>query len=205
MCYIGTYPVGVQREGSRQSNRRAFWVSPYADDVWNYRAGQTVRVVCYTNAADARLLLNGQLVAQPSQVDEATGIRYWDVSYVAGTLRCEADNGASYEIVTPKSPYALRVSTDSVAHVFVEVVDEDGRLVKGADHEVQLTVHGARLLGMENGNMMDTSVAGRQPRDAYRLRVYNGRLVAYIEPTGDGQSLAISASSPYLKSGMVQF
>jgi hypothetical protein len=204
MCYIGTYPVGPQREGSRQNNRRSYWVSPYADDVWNYREGQTVRVVCYTNGTDARLLLNGQPVAQTAQYDEATGIRYWDVEYAAGTLRCEADNGASYEITTTKAPVALRVTTDSVAHVFIEVVDEDGRLVKGADNEVTLMVRGARLLGMENGNIMDTSVAGRQQRSANRLRVHNGRLVAYIEPLAKTSEITIHAHSPFLKSAQLQ-
>lgn len=204
ICYIGTYPVGPQREGSRQNNRRSYWVSPYADDVWNYREGQTVRVVCYTNGTDARLLLNGQPVAQTAQYDEATGIRYWDVEYAAGTLRCEADNGASYEITTTKAPVALRVTTDSVAHVFIEVVDEDGRLVKGADNEVTLMVRGARLLGMENGNIMDTSVAGRQQRSANRLRVHNGRLVAYIELLAKTSEITIHAHSPFLKSAQLQ-
>jgi len=204
MCYIGTYPVGPQREGSRQNNRRSYWVSPYADDVWNYREGQTVRVVCYTNGTDARLLLNGQPVAQKAQYDEVTGIRYWDVEYAAGTLRCEADNGASYEITTTKAPAALRVTTDSVAHVFIEVVDEDGRLVKGADNEVTLMVRGARLLGMENGNIMDTSVAGRQQRSANKLRVHNGRLVAYIEPLAKTSEITIHAHSPFLKSAQLQ-
>ncbi len=204
MCYIGTYPVGPQREGSRQNNRRSYWVSPYADDVWNYRDGQSVRVVCYTNGTDARLLLNGQPVAQTAQYDEATGIRYWDVEYAAGTLRCEADNGASYEITTTKAPAALRVTTDSVAHVFIEVVDEDGRLVKGADNEVTLMVRGARLLGMENGNIMDTFVAGRQQRSANRLRVHNGRLVAYIEPLAKTSEITIHAHSPFLKSAQLQ-
>lgn len=203
VCYIGTYPVGVQREGSRQNNRRSYWVSPYADDTWNYQEGQTVRVVCYTNGFGVRLLLNGQPVAQTTQYDEATGIYYWDVEYAAGILRCEADNGASYEIATTKAPYALRVTTDSVAHVFVEVIDEDGRLVKNADNEVTLMVRGARLLGMENGNIMDTSVAGRQRR-SNSLRVHHGRLVAYIEPLSPAQPLMIRASSPYLQTGTIQ-
>ena len=192
VCYIGTYPIGPQHHGSRQNNRRTFYVSPYATDLWNYEAGQKIRVVCYTNAASARLLLNGNPMGGEAKTDADTGIRYWDVDYAPGTLRCEADNGSCYEIETTKRPYALRVTTDSVAHVFIEVVDEGGRLVKQADNEITLNVRGARLLGMENGNIMDTGVAGRQQRN--RLRAYNGRLVAYIRPDGTGDTLSIHAT-----------
>jgi len=171
-------------------------VSPYANDTWNYEDGQKVRVVCYTNAKSAHLQLNGQTIGGEPTKDENSGILYWDIDYAPGTLSCVADNGSSYEVKTVKAPHALKVTTDSLAHVFIEVVDEDGNLVKNADHEVTLFVRGARLLGMENGNMSDVTVAGRQRPN--RLRVYGGRLVAYIEPATEGGQLTIRASSPLL-------
>lgn len=196
VCYIGTYPQGPQRYGSRQNNQRTSYVSPYANDIWNYDEGQKVRVVCYTNAKSAQLMLNGKAIGGEPATDAATGIRYWDVEYAPGTLSCVADNGSSYEVKTTKTPYALRVSTDSLAHIFVEVVDEDGNLVKNADNEITLNIRGARLLGTENGNMADITVTGRQRPN--RLRAYGGRLVAYIEPMTDSEQLTIRASSPLL-------
>jgi len=186
-CYIGTYPVG----------RRTRGVSPYANDSWNYQDGTRVRVVCYTNAAGARLLLNGQPVGGEARRDADTDILYWDIEYRPGTLRCEADNGSFYEIRTNGRPAALRVTTDSVTHVLVEVVDEQGNLVKQADNEVMLQVNGGRLLGMENGNIMDHTVAGRQQRN--RLRVHNGRLIAYIRPDARGGKVTVHATSPLLQ------
>jgi hypothetical protein len=196
VCYIGTYAAGPQRFGSRQNNQRTTYVSPYANDTWNYEDGQKVRVVCYTNAKSAHLQLNGQTIGGEPTKDENSGILYWDIDYAPGTLSCVADNGSSYEVKTVKAPHALKVTTDSLAHVFIEVVDEDGNLVKNADHEVTLFVRGARLLGMENGNMSDVTVAGRLRPN--RLRVYGGRLVAYIEPATEGGQLTIRASSPLL-------
>ena len=193
-CYIGTIPQPLQREG--RPSRGGGRVSPYANDTWNYRDGQRVRVVCYTNAADARLLLNGQPLDVRFQRDEQTGILYCDTEYHPGTLRCEADNGAAYEITTSGPPAALRLTTDGKMHVFVEVVDADGHLVKTADNEVTLRVRGGRLLGMENGHISDTSVSGRQM--PMRLRVSGGRLVAYVCPQ-DGQALTVEATSPFLK------
>ena len=197
VCYIGTYPVGPQRYGSRNNNQRTTYVSSYANDTWNYTDGQQIRVVCYTNSSSARLTLNGQPVGGTPKLDDNSGIRYWDIDYAPGTLRCEADNGAAYEIVTSGRPYALRLTTDSVAHVFVEVVDEQGRLVPSADNEVTLMVRGARLLGMEHGDMSDATITSRQQR--HRLRVNGGRLVAYIQPDDDRPSFTVRATSPFLQ------
>jgi hypothetical protein len=200
-CYLGTTAQHAQR-GGRMRMRRAP-VSPYAPDSWNYRDGQRVTVMCYTNAASARLLLNGQPIGGEPQRDRDTDILYWDIDYQPGTLRCEADNGAVYEIRTVKTPSALRLTTDSLAHVFVEVIDEDGQVVRQADNVVTLEVRGARLLGMENGNIGDTSVNGRRQQNS--LRVYDGRLVGYIQPDSNSQQVVVSATAPFLQPAEVSF
>lgn len=195
VCYIGTTSTSTQHHGTRQNNTRPFAVSPYADDTWNYEQGQRIRVVCYTNAASARLLLNGQPIGGTPSRDKSTDILYWDIDYEPGTLRCESDNGASYEITTNSEPHALRLTTDSVAHIFVEVVDKNGNLVRQADNKITIELEGARLLGMENGNIMDTSVAGRQKKN--EMRTHKGRLVVYIQPD-KGKTLHAKAKSPFL-------
>ena len=168
----------------------------------NRRRGNQTRVVCYTNASSARLLLNGSPIGSEPQRDGNSGMLYWDIDYQPGTLRCEADNGAAYEVKSTKAPHALRLTTDSLCHVFIDIVDEDGNLVRQADNEVTLRVQGARLLGMENGNIMDATVAGRQRRNT--LRAHQGRLVAYLQPQAEGR-IVIEASSPWLQSATLQF
>ena len=206
VCYIGSSLLNRGGNGAQNGrrSRRNQWnaPSPYAPDAWNYRDGDRVRVVCFTNADDARLLLNGQPVDAQLQRDELTGILYCEMDYQPGALRCEAANGASYEITTTGQPHALRLSTDSVAHVFVEVVDAQGHRVKTADNEVTLFVQGADLLGMENGNIMDATAAGRLIKN--RLRVYGGRLVAYLRPQA-GSGVTVRASAPFLESGELRF
>ena len=209
VCYVGTaaqWGGGGQRNGRNRSGGAQ--VSPYAPDTWNYQAGQRVRVMCYTNAPSARLLLNGQPLEAEFQRDPRTDILYCDVDYQPGTLRCEASNGAAYELKTSGEPYALRLTTDSVAHVFVEVVDEQGIPVRGADHEVSVSVRGARLLGLENGNIQNNHSPRRSPdyRPQSRLRLYGGRLVAYVEgAAGGGQTVSVRASAPYLQPAELTF
>ncbi|MCR4957919.1 MAG: DUF4982 domain-containing protein [Prevotella sp.] len=209
VCYLGTYRAQSQRSQRAQRNprnQRAQPPHPYATDTWNYSSGDRVRVVCYTNANSARLFLNGQPIEATMQRDEGTNILYCDIDYQPGTLRCEADNGATYEIKTSGKPTAVRLTTDGRMHVFVEIVDEQGNLVKDADNMVTLFVQGGRLLGMENGNISNNAAPRRAP--AYwpnqQLRVSGGRLVAYVQPI-EGQSVTVRASAPYLQEGQINF
>ena len=76
----------------------------------------------------------------------------------------------------------------------IEVVDDDARTVSLADNEITVRVSGeGRLLGLEGGDMSDTS----NLRDN-RQRVVRGRLMAYIEATEDIGEIFITASSPLL-------
>jgi len=207
-CYIGTVANranGANRAGTNRANRGnrdngGPRPTPYAADSWNYRDGDRVRVMCYTNARSARLLLNGTPVDVQMQRDEGSDILYCDIDYHPGTLRCEADNGASYEIKTSGRPFALRLTTDSVAHVFIEAIDEQGNLVKTADEEVTVMVRGARLLGLENGNMENNHPVRRAPdyRPQSRLRLHGGRMVAYIERQNDA-AVTVRATASFLE------
>lgn len=198
VAYIGTYPV--PRHGN--------WLSIDAWDIWNYEPGQEIRVVCYTNAPQARLLLDGKEVGSMKPYDDKTGIIHWDIPFEPGKLTVEGcdKNGnimANYTIASSGRPYSLRVSTDTdridatrpIAHLTVEVLDEEGNVVKLADNEISCRVNGpARLLGLEGSNNSDMS-----DYTDNRHRAYHGRLLAYIESTGKEEPVTISFSSPLLK------
>lgn len=198
VAYIGTYPVP----------RRGNWLSIDAWDIWNYEPGQEIRVVCYTNAPQARLLLDGKEVGAMKPYDEETGIIHWDIPFEPGRLTvegCDKDGNvmADYTIASSGRPYSLRVTSDTdridtaspIAHLTVEVLDEEGNVVKLADNEISCHVSGpARLLGLEGSNNSDMS-----DYTDNRHRAYHGRLLAYIESTGKEEPVTISFRSPLLK------
>ncbi len=210
-CYIGTYAIqGQGGDGQRRGNgnrQRQTPVSTEAMDTWNYRAGQTVRVVCYTNAPQAHLLLNGKEVGEVKPYDDSNGVIYWDIPYEAGTLVCEGldkDGKAEsrYSIQTSGRPYKIvarvdgepATAADGVTHVLIEIRDEHDVLVRLADNEVTCRVMGdGRLLGLEGSNNADMT----DHTDA-RERVYNGRLLAYVKRTGNGR-IRLMLSSPLLE------
>ena len=220
MAYLGTYPtpgkggrsqmkdvwsqLDSENEGAMYEERMP---SMDAWSIWNYEEGQSIRVVCYTNAAKAQLTLNGKNIGAAKEYDDNTGIIYWDIPYEEGKLEVIAmDSGnketARYAIQSSKQPAELKIISaekeickNGLAQVLIQVVDENGVPVMLSDNDVTCQIAGpARLLGLEASNNQDMS----DYTDNHH-RVFNGRILAYIQPTGEGE-IKIRFTSPWLKS-----
>ncbi|WP_085535818.1 sugar-binding domain-containing protein [Massilibacteroides vaginae] len=224
-AYLGTYPT--PGKGSK-SQMKDVWSQLDAENeaggyeektpsmdawsIWNYEEGQSIRVVCYTNAAKAKLLLNGQTVGETKPYDDNTGIIYWDIPYKPGKLEVVGlDNGnndvSRYAIQTSGRPYALKVvaaektiPTNGLAQVVLQVIDENGLPVMLSDDEITCRIAGpAQLLGLEASNNQDMT----DYTDNHH-RAFHGRILAYIQSTGKGGEINIHFSAPWLKEATVK-
>lgn len=195
VTYLGTYPSSSH-------------ITYDAWDIWNYEPDQIIRAVCYTNAPFARLLLDGKVVGEMKPHDDKTGIIHWDIPYAPGELKaegCDREGNvlSEYVIRSSERPYSLSVSVDKtrisgreVAHVLIEVLDENGVLVKLADNEITCSIEGATvLLGLEGSNNSDMS-----DYTDNRHRAYHGKLLAYISPGKEKGDVTMKFTSPLLKS-----
>ena len=233
VCYIGTYPkpqpqpqmpmrgmFGQQGQGQQRPQAQQAAPAPQprnmadrsdAQDTWNYEEGQLIRVVCYTNAAKARLLLDGREVGAMTPFNDETGIIGWDVPYHAGVLKAEGYDASGkkvseYEIRPVSRPAALKASlykdgidAGTVAQVCLEVVDDNGRLVPLADNEITVTLDGpGQLLGLESANMTDM---GNWTDNVQRA--FHGRLLAYVKTPANPGKFTVRFTSPYLKAAEV--
>ncbi len=193
MTYIGTYPVSAGHESDAPSID--------AIDDWNYSDGQLVRVCCYTNAAAARLLLDGKVIGERKPYDDNTGIIFWDVPYAPGNL-CAEGLGADDKVVSscliPVSGDVVDVKTVSdktvlnrqgdVAHVMIEALDGNGNTVTSCGKTVSVTVgEGLRLIGLETGDNCDMG----NPKSSSR-RLYRGRLLAYVQATANNVEVKVN-------------
>lgn len=199
MAYIGTYPLWGKRDAAPSMD---------AWPVWNYENGQTIRVVCYTNAAQARLELNGKVVGNTKEYDDRTGIIHWDIPYESGKLEVVGLDVGQNEIArhalhSSKRPYAItivsfnkEISKDKgLAQVVLQVVDEDGVPVRISDNEVTCHIDGpGKLLGLEASNNSDMG----DYTDNIQ-RVFHGRLLAYVQATGGEGAIRLKFTSPWLK------
>lgn len=197
VCYIGTY---LQPDGKLSGSTDAW-------DTWNYDEGDIVNVACYTNAASARLFLNGRQAGEEKPYNRQNGVIEWRIPYSPGTLKAVGyDAGGTpvseYVINTSMRPSSLRVTADktelagrgSVAHLSVEVLDDNGNPVTMGDNMITCTVSGpAELLGLENSDNSDMVGGYGNSRRAYR-----GRLLAYIQAEGGTGDIMVKFSSPLL-------
>lgn len=220
MAYLGTYPTPGR---GAKSQMKDVWSQLEADNIggdweekvpsmdawpiWNYTEGQSIRVVCYTNAAQAELKLNGKVVGEKKPYDEKTGIIFWDIPYQAGKLEVVGfDNGgkqvSSNALQSSGRPYAIKVidgeakiSKGGVAQVAIQLVDEQGVPVMLSDEEISCRIHGdARLLGLEASNNEDMG-----DYTDNKQRVFHGRLIAYIKAGETAGEISVRFSANWLK------
>ncbi len=226
MAYLGTYPtpgrgarnrnndVWSQLEAQNESNYVERTPSMDAWSVWNYdNEGQSIRVVCYTNCAKARLLLDSKEVGAVKDYDKKTGIIYWDIPFKAGKLEVEAMNAngtveARYAIETSEAPAAIKAKVDKnsvekggMVQVELTVVDKAGRRVMLSDNEVTCHItSGATLMGMESSNNSDMT-----DYTDNRHRVFHGTMVVYIHAGEKEGKVNVKLTSPWLTSDEVSF
>lgn len=131
------------------------------------------------------------LAGEYREKDPATGVIFWDLDYEPGelTVRAYRERGASAEasetLYTCGEAYALKVyliedesvvtSGDVLGHIVVEVVDKDGRRVRGASVPVTCeTGGGAVMVGMESSDNSDMS-----EQNDNVCNTFDGRLLVY--------------------------
>jgi beta-galactosidase len=131
----------------------------------------------------------------------------WDVPFTPGTLTANGVKDGkvirTVEIKTTGAPAKLALTADrsrissgpsDVAHVTVQVVDAEGRVVPTANNEIAFAVEGAgRILGVDNGQP-DSHESYQGPS----RRAFNGLALVVLQSTGTPGTLTLSASSPGL-------
>jgi len=202
VTYIGTYP--------NQDDRN--YLSTDAWPIWNYNPDQMIRVVCYTNAAKSKLILNGVQVGDTKPLDDHTGVIYWDIPFKSGKLEVLGYDKnelqiCSYSIQSSGRPAEIKATSDlivlkrdrGVAQVVVQIVDDKGIPVMISEDEVTCELEGpARLLGLEASNNSDMG----NYSDAVH-RVYHGRMIAYIQSTGNAGKINLKFTASWLKSAFL--
>lgn len=203
MIYAGTYIVEKEKQKGKDKE-----LSKDAWPLWNYNEGQLVRIVCYTNAAKARLELNGKIIGEEKNYDEKAGVIFWDIPFAAGKLEAiglskDSKEVSRYAITSSQQPHSLVIKNKNitiekikgVAKVIIDVVDEKGLPVLLSDNEVTCTVSGSGgLLGLEAGNNSDMGDYTDNVQ-----RVFHGKLIAYIQANGGNEPIIVKFSSTWLK------
>jgi beta-galactosidase len=134
----------------------------------------------------------------------------WDVPYEPGTLKAVGTKDGkavtTVEVSTTGEPSAIRLTGDraeiaadrrDVAHVTVELLDAQGRVVPTADGEVAFVVEGeGKLIGLDSGDPQS-----HEDYKAARRKAFNGLCLAIVQSTGKPGRIRVTANSPGLEPG----
>jgi len=206
MAYLGTRTVSEGEEAG------TLWSHQQAEPVWAGTDGAMIRVLCFTNCAQAELTLNGRSLGVKSLTDPLNRVLAWDVAYEPGVLTVTGINSgrpAASESLKTSGPAAkILAETDAavlaadgidLAHVTVWVADEHGVPVYAADHEITWTLDGpGRLLGLESGDH-----TSHEDYQAPKRRVFHGRQLGYVQAAMQSGTLQIRLSAPGLEDALV--
>ncbi|WP_274365131.1 glycoside hydrolase family 2 TIM barrel-domain containing protein [Paenibacillus thermotolerans] len=185
---------------------------------WNWSEGETVRVLVYTNARKAELLLNGESLGERSfeakrtswgapylETEDGKTYLEWAVPFRPGTLMAVAkdENGAVVGTdlaETAGAPAAVRLTADrstvladgkDLAFVTAEIVDAAGRVVPTAGHLIRFEAEGCgELAGVDNGD-----AASVEPYKANRRKAFHGKALAIVQALRQPGEIVLRASS----------
>jgi beta-galactosidase len=177
----------------------------------NWTAGQSVKVLVYTNADSVELFLNGKSQGSKS-MNADTGHLQWSVPFATGTLEAKASKGgsvvASDKLQTAGAAASLMLKADrsmilanghDLSFVEIDVVDAQGVLVPQASDTIDFTIDGpGTLVGVDNGNAVSHESYKGHSRSAF-----SGKALAIIQSTTTAGSITLNASSGTLKAGSV--
>lgn len=192
------------------------WKTMY--ESWNYTPGELILVRCYTNLENAELLCNGKSIGVKT-LDKKHGYISWTLPFEEGLLEVTSSyvsnnkpQPISDKIETTTSSCNIQLSLwknqpsdviihEDVCQIEVIVTDTKGRRVINDASMLQVELDGpGELLGLENGDLSDTT----EYTVNYR-RAYEGRLLLYIRRTSDKSPIYITVYGSNLKSAQLIF
>ncbi|MWV44769.1 DUF4982 domain-containing protein [Paenibacillus sp. HJL G12] len=193
---------------------------------WNWKEGETVRVLAYTNAKKVELILNGTSLGEQSfeskttswgapYLETSTGKTYleWSVPFKTGTLEAVAKDEQGKEVardrvVTAGAPAAVRLMADrqvisadgtDLSFVTADIVDSEGRIVPTADNQLQFSVSGSgTIAGVDNGN----AASVERYKDNKR-KAFSGKALAILQSTQRAGEIKLTVSSAGLRGDSV--
>ena len=126
-------------------------------DCWNYEgyAGKPVKAYVYSAAKEVELFLNGKSLGRAAAGKENRFCAVFETVYEPGVLRAVSlDREVSgAEIATAGEPASIRLTADKtrlkadgegLSYVAVEILDEDGNVVKDGEIQLEASLEAAR-------------------------------------------------------------
>ncbi len=181
---------------------------------WSFpkEEGKKMKVFVHTKGSLVKLELNGKFIAAKNILPNTITAEFM-VPYKPGILVAKSFQKGKLigtdTLKTTGTPYAIRLrperdaisaSENDLSYVHTEVIDKDGNVVPYVDDLIiHYQVNGkAKVIGVGNGNPADMSSFQKPEK-----KVYNGRGLVILKPSGEKGNYTLKASAEGLKSSEV--
>ncbi|WP_247233427.1 glycoside hydrolase family 2 TIM barrel-domain containing protein [Telluribacter sp. SYSU D00476] len=182
------------------------WPEELPSWTWPGAEGKPLQVRVFSRAPRVRLTLNGKPIGEQAIADTSITALF-EVPYQPGVLKAvnvvDGKETESVVLTTVGAPKQLRLTADrptirasrnDLSYVTVEVVDEQGQVVPGAEVPVQFALSGAgELAAVGNANPTDVSSFQKPQKNTFR-----GRALAIIRPVEKPGTITLKATAPGL-------
>ncbi len=179
---------------------------------WNWKEGQTVDMVAYSNCEEVELFLNGNSLGTKKKGPEDLRLT-WQVKYVPGTIKAVGRSngkqileqtintaGVAEKIVLTPDRATIKADGQDLSFVTVDIVDKDGNLVPDASNMVNFTIEGeAIIVGVDNGNQ-----TSHEPFKANYRSAFNGKCLVVIQSKGKKGEIVLKASSKGIEDNSIK-
>ncbi len=160
---------------------------------WDFNPGQVIDIKAYTNAPNVELFLNGVSLGLQT-IDHAAGKPIsgrWQTEFVPGVIEAVAYDeegnelcrdrqqsfGDGARIVLKTDRTAFAADAEDLIFVEISLVDSAGVPVADARNRMNVTVEGAVLMGLDNGDSTDY-----EQYKCFSRRLFSNGLVAILAP-----------------------
>ena len=171
---------------------------------WNWKEGQQIDVLAFTNCDEVKLYLNSQFLETKKLADTSKLSLRWKVPFRAGVLKAEgfkngklvatdvvktAGDVAKIELLPDRS--TINSNGKDLSFITVKITDENGTLVPEADNLVHFELEGeGKIVGVGNGNPMS-----QEPAKGRERRAFSGMCQVIVQSTGNAGDIKLKASS----------
>jgi len=197
----------IEKEENWAAHKKWGWYP--VNEHWNYKEGDTIAVEVYTNQSEVELFLNESSMGVRKLENQQDHVLKWSVPYKKGVLTAKAvKSNKKTSITNAKEFKKISIKADTVllspngydiAHITVQLEDEDGVPIKHQEEEIVFQVEGdARILGVDNG--------GRNVLEKYqsnKVQTVKGKALLIIQANKNTSELQIRATSSTIESKIV--
>ena len=169
--------------------------------IWNYKAGEKVIVMCYSNLPETAVFINGKEAGRQIGYNDDGAYRF-EVLWEAGILEASGYDengniieqerllttqnaaGIKAEVYQPEEIHFSETQENGYLYqVALTLVDQNGQKVVWDDRKLRVAVSGAGMLaGIENGDLSDVTPYAENAR-----KTKDGRLMIYVRRIKKGK------------------